>query len=266
MEERNTVRGEHIAGAKTVVSHATCTESGVSQIGCTVCGTVLSSENVAPSGHSWSEWKNVSSASCKSAGVEERTCAACGSTEHKETGSGGHSAGAEVIVKEASCTETGLKQIKCSVCGTVLSEESIAKKGHSWSGWTVTTVATCEVDGEETRTCSVCPAVETRVVEATGHNMEWITIEMPKESCEHVEIGTCSCGYEEEKRTESHLYEDHDHDNYDINFDMGTGTVTCLKKCSRCSQTDPNPLHESCEVSIGEDGALRCACGFDIPN
>ena len=41
---------------------------------------------------------------------------------------------------------------------------------HTFGEWVVTTAPTCTQDGLETRTCSACGEVETRVIPAAGHN------------------------------------------------------------------------------------------------
>ena len=43
--------------------------------------------------------------------------------------------------------------------------------GHVFSEWVVTTEPTCTAEGEETRTCSVCGATETRPVEKKAHDL-----------------------------------------------------------------------------------------------
>lgn len=68
----------------------------------------------------------------------------------------------------ATCTESGSKTVVCEDCGETLSTEVIPAKGHSFGDWTVTKEATCFEDGEETRTCSVCQAVETRPIFANS--------------------------------------------------------------------------------------------------
>ena len=79
-----------------------------------------------------------------------------------------------VHVKEnivpATCTESGSKTVVCEDCGETISTEVIPATGHSFGEWTVTKEATCFEDGEETRTCSVCQAVETRPIFANSDN------------------------------------------------------------------------------------------------
>ena len=48
---------------------------------------------------------------------------------------------------------------------------------HSFSAWTVTKEATCTEEGEETRSCSVCGATETRPVERKAHDLNNVKID-----------------------------------------------------------------------------------------
>ena len=64
----------------------------------------------------------------------------------------------------------GSKTVVCEDCGETISTEVIPATGHSFGEWTVTKEATCFEDGEETRTCSVCQAVETRPIFANSDN------------------------------------------------------------------------------------------------
>ena len=41
---------------------------------------------------------------------------------------------------------------------------------HTFGEWVITTAPTCTQDGLETRTCSACGEVETRVIPAAGHD------------------------------------------------------------------------------------------------
>ena len=70
----------------------------------------------------------------------------------------------------ATCTEDGSKTVVCEDCGETISTEVIPATGHSFGEWTVTKEAACFEDGEETRTCSVCQAVETRPIFANSAN------------------------------------------------------------------------------------------------
>ena len=66
----------------------------------------------------------------------------------------------------ATCTEKGLTEGRhCSVCNEVLTAQTeIDAKGHTFGDWSVTKEATSKQAGEESRTCSVCGATETREI------------------------------------------------------------------------------------------------------
>lgn len=69
---------------------------------------------------------------------------------------------------------------------------------HDWSAWATTTAAKCDVEGEQTRTCSLCSNKETQPIPATGHSYTFTSItdadcdtpETQKKGCEN-------CNYSE---------------------------------------------------------------------
>lgn len=83
---------------------------------------------------------------------------------------------------EANCAHAGnIEHYHCESCGKyyenaagtieLLESQVIIPKtnNHTYGAWAVTTAPTCTTAGEESRTCSTCGKVETRVVEALGH-------------------------------------------------------------------------------------------------
>ena len=75
---------DHVPGEWTVKTAATCTEKGVEETTCTVCGETLTRE-VDALGHKWGEWTITKEATATTAGEEERTCSVCGVKETHET-------------------------------------------------------------------------------------------------------------------------------------------------------------------------------------
>ena len=81
-----------------------------------------------------------------------------------------------VAKKDPTCTEEGnIEYWHCTECDgyfadaegkqEIAKEDTILKAtGHTWGAWEVTTAPTEEHDGEETRTCEICHAEQTRVV------------------------------------------------------------------------------------------------------
>jgi hypothetical protein len=61
--------------------------------------------------------------------------------------------------REAPHQLSGCDDTECDLCG-----RTVVAKGHSFGEWSVTKAPTVDADGEESRACSVCQSVETRIV------------------------------------------------------------------------------------------------------
>ena len=160
-DQKCTVCGEILAKATghKAGAAATCTTDQK----CTVCGEILAKAT----GH-----KAGAAATC----TTDQKCTVCGEVLAKATG---HKAGAA-----ATCTDDQ----KCTVCGEILAKAtghkwidatctapktcSVCKvtegttAPHSFGDWVVTKEAAAGVDGEKTRTCTVCGATETEIIPA----------------------------------------------------------------------------------------------------
>lgn len=294
----------HTPGEWEVTKEATCEEAGIRQKVCSLCKAVSDTEELEELGHQLGELQTIKNATCTKSGEQVRYCIVCGKEmERMEIGALGHKAGDEVIVTDATCTEDGTTVTKCLVCGEVMKEGMIAKTGHEWGNWETISVGscttqgrvkrtcslcgtseeqstgggshswawvttlepTCEEAGEQTGTCSICGATTTSALAATGHSMTWTPVQGNDFPCMEMSIGVCDfCGYEEMQTVENHIYEMHEHTDYDVQYDEGTGTVTCVMACSICGQYNEIPLHTMCQVYFDEEGLLRCACGIEI--
>ena len=102
-----------------------------------------------------------------------------------------HSFGSSVITKNATCTEEGEKEMTCSVCYAVTTEKIVAT-GHEYGEWSQTKPSTCVSTGEEERICALCDDVETRTLGVIGHVWTPWTVEI-EASCEDVGIEKRSC-------------------------------------------------------------------------
>lgn len=73
--------------------------------------------------------------------------------------------------KEATCTEPGYTgDTYCKDCGEKIGTgTAIPAKDHSWNEGKITTAPTCENVGVKTYTCTVCNAIKTEAINATGH-------------------------------------------------------------------------------------------------
>ena len=69
------------------------------------------------------------------------------------------------ITVPASCTVNGMEYDLCTECGDTFNSKVIAALGHSWGNWYISKQPTESADGEETRKCTRCSAIETRKIE-----------------------------------------------------------------------------------------------------
>lgn len=67
----------------------TCTEDGYVNVSCSDCGSLLSSETIPATGHTFGEWTTFVSSTCTTDGEQIRGCA-CGATESQSIPALGH--------------------------------------------------------------------------------------------------------------------------------------------------------------------------------
>ena len=77
------------------------------------------------------------------------------------------------------CTEQGYTEYICDNCGDAYIDEYsyTAPLGHSFGEWEVVTAATCQSEGEKTRCCERCGAVENVVTDKLTH--EYVATNVP---------------------------------------------------------------------------------------
>lgn len=61
-----------------------CTGKGYTEYACTVCSDSYTGNEVAPSGHTWSEWKVIKEATVSEDGTEQRACKLCSKSETRK--------------------------------------------------------------------------------------------------------------------------------------------------------------------------------------
>lgn len=153
----------------------TCTEDGVNTFTCQRCGATRTEVKTA-TGHTPSEpsKENEVAASCTEIGGYDLVtrCTACNaviSSEHVTVPASGHDY--QVIVTAPTCTERGYTTHTCSICGDSYVDTYVSTLGHSFGSWIQTKAPTCTEKGSEKRTCSRCGKVETRSINALGHDL-----------------------------------------------------------------------------------------------
>ena len=74
---------DHVYTSWTTTQNPTCTESGVSESACDVCG-YTTTDSIAPTGHNYGPWVVDSAPRCDTEGSQSCTCSTCGDVQ-KET-------------------------------------------------------------------------------------------------------------------------------------------------------------------------------------
>ncbi len=194
-DSRNARELGHIEA--TEITASTCTSEGNKVTRCTRCKNVLKTEVLAVKEHVWGKWIPVKAPTCTEMGTEKRTCVTCGKADSRNASVLGHNEVTEIT--EPTCTTEGKKVIKCTRCECIINTEIIkALDGHKWKQTSIPKKANCTQKGTGVYICSVCRKIESRNIEATGHN--YIDTEV-KATCttEGYTAKICKCGDVQDK-------------------------------------------------------------------
>ena len=118
--------------------------------------------------HVWSDYTVVTPATCTETGLKQRACERCSAVETAQIPATGHLITYTSVVTPATCTEDGVSVRKCSACQTVISYSKIYATGHSYGEWYVVTAATQTTHGVSRRDCSVCGDYEEKIIPASN--------------------------------------------------------------------------------------------------
>ena len=123
----------HIWGDKEIVKEPTCTETGLAQRSCTVCGTKEEPKTIKALGHDWVDDATGGVApTCENEGSKNQHCSRCGATQigvevpalgHKYAVIGGYEPITENFVRLYKC-ENGCGQVFLGFKATDVSEAS----------------------------------------------------------------------------------------------------------------------------------------------
>ena len=113
-------------------------------------------------------------------GVRLYACTKCGQAFEEAIPHTGHDWGPWVVDVAPTCVSAGSEHRECrrfEARGQVHYEyreiPALSSTGeHTWGGWVVDSEPSADEDGSEHRVCSVCGAVETRAIPATGEAAE----------------------------------------------------------------------------------------------
>ena len=86
----NGVDGQSESYCKTKVTKPTCTAQGYTTYTCSCCGYSYKADKVNANGHSFGDWTVVSAATCTESGEEQRKCKNCDHSESRTVDALGH--------------------------------------------------------------------------------------------------------------------------------------------------------------------------------
>ena len=202
---------DHDSGTWETVKAPTCTETGVEQRVCEVCGEVLETREIAAKGHKDGEWVVTKQATCTEPGEKELHCATCGEVIKTEAIPATGHAATHVSAQDATCTEQGvIEHWACGTCGKLFADEACTVEmsqadtvapalGHKLEA-VAEAPATCEEPGVRAHyACATCgelfldaegeqPADEDALaIPALGHKLEQVVAVAPTIDKEGVE-------------------------------------------------------------------------------
>ncbi len=187
-------------------SRPTCDTDGSYVYYCDVCGKVAEIDVVPALGHEFGEWVVLKDATCTEEGVLERECSVCGDFEYETIEVIGHNYEASYVIEPDcddegytvyECTECGdsYEADFTDALGHTAGEAVVENRVEP----------DCETDGsyDSVVYCTVCGEEISReevVIEATGHDMELVEVVAPTYIAKGYSIYVCSvCGHEEFK-------------------------------------------------------------------
>ncbi len=181
----------------TVHDEATCTNSGMMERSCPVCG-IGEAKDIPAKGHSYGDWKVTRQATCTAEGQKERTCKTCGHTDTQSIEKKAHNYTDWTLTKQATCTSEGERTRKCRDCGYE-ERQIIEKLPHNYGDWTVLKEATCTAEGEISHTCRDCGYESRETVAMLPHDFEWKILVEATDHSSGTRTNVCKvCGYTEE--------------------------------------------------------------------
>ncbi len=176
--EYKVIPAAHTNGEGVVKKPATCTEPGVIEYTCEICGTVTT-EEIEALEHDFSEFK-VIDATCTESGKIGQQCSKCGTCSDDTLTVTEDTTAAELEAAKDKIKESWEDKNDLDLNDALelaIHELSRTPLGHDWVKSTEADdnqAPTCTIDGFETYNCSRNCGVEAdvRTLEATGHVLE----------------------------------------------------------------------------------------------
>ena len=166
--------GHKYSGTPAITKVATCTETGISEKKCEVCGHI-ETEVIPAKGHTRTAIAGRDATCTEDGYTAGIYCSVCNTVLEGKTKieAYGHKK-VDDESKEATCAEAGYTAgSHCTVCGKVIvAQEVIPKKSHSFGEWKTTIEPTCLEGGVKEKKCQNCGFTQQRAIARTGHNVE----------------------------------------------------------------------------------------------
>ncbi len=113
---------EHTNTTTTTVD-ATCTKAGSTTVTCDDCSKIVSTAEIAATGHSYGEWVETTAPTCTEKGEQSKTCSACGDVQTETILATGHN------FADGTCTGCGESEADAPEV------EPIGKKTYTFSNY-----------------------------------------------------------------------------------------------------------------------------------
>ena len=150
-----TIDQSHTWQEEEVISHPTCTETGLRSNVCNVCAAETTT-SIPSLGHNYSE--NYS----PNGDVHSRNCTRCTATIDQD-----HDWVFDKVIDAPTCSASGSERYVCTVCTATKSEILLPTGEHTYDIWNTTCEAGAFEAGLEVSVCSVCHSASTeRVIPA----------------------------------------------------------------------------------------------------
>ncbi len=263
-----------------ITTAPTCTDEGVMTYTCTTCSHSYT-EAISANGHTWNEAYTVDSkASCDANGQKSIHCSVCNAINGESVvviAKREHNIVDTEVAKKATCTEEGIMNQKCdhvesdeyAAC-SYTTTRVIPKESHPWEDdETVDLKASCYADGQKSKHCSVCDAIDEEtitVIQRREHNLVDTTVAkdatctedgIMNQKCDHVETDEyAACSY-----TTTRVIPSTGHD-----YKSVVTAPTCTEEgyttytCSRCDDSYTADVKAALGHKEVVDAAVAATC------
>ena len=215
--------------------------------------------------HTFSDWKITKNASCTDAGIKERICKVCGKTETQTIAKTGHKSVTDKTISATCTTDGKTEGSHCSVCGAVIkAQDTIKATGHKFGNWTTIKPATCTESGTQIRKCENCGATESKSLSAKGHT-EVVDKAIPATCTTDgkTEGSHCSVCGAVIKAQDTIKATGHKFGNWTtIKPATCTESGTQIRKCENCGATESKSLSAKGHTEV-VDKAIPATCTTD---